>query len=105
MDSIRFANWVLEIHKMVPDATIWESHIPSSITASKVFHDFVLAYLEFDAKTFIPKQFGPEVVTLEGDGFGGEVVDYTVKEITSDILFFYANRFFLFQFYIFVMCN
>ncbi|KAJ0714892.1 hypothetical protein HanPI659440_Chr13g0494541 [Helianthus annuus] len=103
MDSIPSANWVSEIHKMVPDATVWESEINSPIAPSKVFHDFVLAYLEFMAKTFIPEQFGPEVVTLEGDGFGGEAVDYTVKEITSGILFFYAYRFFLFQIYI--LCN
>ncbi|KAM0045731.1 hypothetical protein Hdeb2414_s0009g00307421 [Helianthus debilis subsp. tardiflorus] len=95
MDSIPSANWVSEIHKMVPDATVWESEITSLIVPSRVFHDFVLAYLEFVAKTCIPKQFGPEVVTLEGDGFGGEAVDYTVKEITSGILFFYAYRFFL----------
>ncbi|KAI3822369.1 hypothetical protein L1987_09958 [Smallanthus sonchifolius] len=82
------ADLISEITSSIPDAPVWESQITSSIPASKVFNDFVLAYLDFFAKTVFPiENFGVvEIVTLEGDGLGGEANGFIVKEIRSETM-------------------
>ncbi|KAK1429684.1 hypothetical protein QVD17_11899 [Tagetes erecta] len=76
---------ISEISTAIPDATVWESEITTSMPASRVFHGFVLKYIEYFAETVFPAEFSAEVVTIDGidAGLGGDAVNSTVKEIRS----------------------